>query len=64
MRMNMTTSDDPDNDDSAPTGRLPEQAAPSGVILTRCETLFPVLSVERLEVDQRSALRVWMENYQ
>ena len=50
MGMNITTSNDADNDQSTLVGRLPDQAALSGVLNTLYDTQFPVLSVECLEV--------------
>ncbi len=50
MGMNITTSNDVDNDQSTLVGRLPDQAALSGVLNTLYDTQFPVLSVECLEV--------------
>jgi hypothetical protein len=50
MGMNITTSIDADDDQSTLVGRLPDQAALSGVLNTLYDTQFPVLSVECLEV--------------
>ena len=50
MGMNITTSVDAGDDQSTLVGRLPDQAALSGVLNTLYETQFPVLSVECLEV--------------
>jgi hypothetical protein len=50
MGMNITTSDDAGNDQSTLVGRLPDQAALSGVLNTLYDSQFPVLSVECLEV--------------
>jgi hypothetical protein len=50
MGMNITTSHDTDSDQSTLVGRLPDQAALSGVLNTLYDTQFPVLSVECLEV--------------
>ena len=50
MGMNITTSNDTDNDQSTLVGRLPDQAALCGVLNTLYDTQFPVLSVECLEV--------------
>jgi hypothetical protein len=50
MGMNITTSDDAGNDQSTLVGRLPDQAALSGVLNTLYDTQFPVLSVECLKV--------------
>jgi len=50
MGMNITTSNDVDNDQSTLVGRLPDQAALSGVLNMLYDTQYPVLSVECLEV--------------
>ena len=50
MGMNITSSSDSDNDNSTLVGRLPDQAALSGVLNTLYEKQYPVLSVECLEV--------------
>jgi hypothetical protein len=48
--MNITTSGEDDDSNSTLVGRLPDQAALSGVLNTLYETQYPVLSVECLEV--------------
>ena len=48
--MNITTSSDSSNDKSTLVGRLPDQAALSGVLTSLYEKQYPVLSVECLEV--------------
>jgi hypothetical protein len=50
MGMNITTSGEDDDSNSTLVGRLPDQAALSGVLNTLYETQYPVLSVECLEV--------------
>jgi hypothetical protein len=50
MGMNITAPDDNHCDQSILVGRLPDQAALSGVLNTLYDTQFPVLSVECLEV--------------
>ena len=50
MGMNITTSSDDSNENSTLVGRLPDQAALSGVLNTLYEKQYPVLSVECLEV--------------
>jgi hypothetical protein len=50
MGMNITTSDEADNEQSTLVGRLPDQAALSGLLNTLYDTQFPVLSVECLEI--------------
>ena len=50
MGMNITTSSDTSDDNSTLVGRLPDQAALSGVLNMLYEKHFPVLSVECLEV--------------
>jgi hypothetical protein len=50
MGMNITAPNDTDSDQSILVGRLPDQAALSGVLNTLYDTQFPVLSVECLEV--------------
>ena len=50
MGMNITTSDDGEDDKSTLVGRLPDQAALSGLLNTLYDTQYPVLSVECLEV--------------
>ena len=50
MGMNITTSSDENNENSTLVGRLPDQAALSGVLNTLYEKQYPVLSVECLEV--------------
>lgn len=50
MGMNITTSTDADDGNTTLVGRLPDQAALSGVLNTLYEKQYPVLSVECLEV--------------
>jgi hypothetical protein len=50
MGMNITTSDDAGSEQSTLVGRLPDQAALSGVLNMLYDTQFPVLSVECLVV--------------
>ena len=50
MGMNITASSDESSDNSTLVGRLPDQAALSGVLNTLYEKQYPVLSVECLEV--------------
>ena len=50
MGMNITTSSDENNENPTLVGRLPDQAALSGVLNTLYEKQYPVLSVECLEV--------------
>ena len=50
MGMNITALIDENNSNSTLVGRLPDQAALSGVLNTLYETQYPVISVECLEV--------------
>ena len=50
MGMNITASSDESDSNSTLVGRLPDQAALSGILNTLYETQYPVLSVECLEV--------------
>ncbi len=50
MGMNITTSDQADEEQSTLVGRLPDQAALSGLLNTLYERQYPVLSVECLEL--------------
>jgi len=50
MGMNITMSNDADHAQSTLVGRLPDQAALSGVLNTLYDSQFPVLSVECLEL--------------
>jgi hypothetical protein len=50
MGMNITTSNDAEHDQSTLVGRLPDQAALSGILNSLYDAQFPVLSVECLEV--------------
>jgi hypothetical protein len=50
MGMNITASDEEGDSNSTLVGRLPDQAALSGVLNILFETQYPVLSVECLEV--------------
>lgn len=50
MGMNITTSDNDDEDSSTLVGRLPDQSALSGLLNTLYEKQYPVLSVECLEL--------------
>ena len=50
MGMNITNSGDATDDNSTLVGRLPDQAALSGVLNTLYEKQYPVLSVECLKV--------------
>jgi len=50
MGMNITTGGDAGAESTTLVGRLPDQAALSGLLNTLFETRYPVLSVECLEV--------------
>lgn len=50
MGMNITISSQESNEISTLVGRLPDQAALSGILNTLYDKQFPVLSVECLEV--------------
>lgn len=50
MGMNITTSNDLTDEITILVGRLPDQAALSGILNTLYEKQFPVVSVECLEV--------------
>jgi hypothetical protein len=50
MGMNITTSDDECAVQSTLVGRLPDQAALSGILHDLYEKQYPVLSVECLEI--------------
>jgi hypothetical protein len=50
MGMNITTTNETNEDESTLVGRLRDQAALSGVLNTLYEKQYPVLSVECLEV--------------
>lgn len=50
MGMNITTSNDSNDEITILVGRLPDQAALSGILNTLYEKQYPVLSIECLEV--------------
>jgi hypothetical protein len=50
MGMNITVNGDADDERSTLVGRLPDQAALSGILNDLYDRQFPVLSVECLEI--------------